>query len=82
VTWLDAVDELGRENPWSMPRRPSVPWIDAVRKLNGPPHLSASARQTDQRPGDDRRPVTDRSAGTGVRPRHGADPKVAEADPM
>src|ERR1035437_2645361 len=26
--------------------------------------------------------VEDRSAGTGVRPRHGADPKVAEADPV
>src|SRR5664280_1212558 len=27
-------------------------------------------------------PVSHRSVGTGVRPRHGADPKVAEADPV
>jgi hypothetical protein len=30
VTWLDVVDELGGENLWLLPRRPSVPWIDAV----------------------------------------------------
>jgi len=38
VTSLDAVDELGRENTWLTPRQPSVPWIDAVWKVNGPTH--------------------------------------------
>ena len=38
MTWLDAVDELGRENTWLTPRQPSVPWIDAVWKVNGPTH--------------------------------------------
>ena len=34
--WLDVLDELGRENLRLMPRRPSVPWINAVWKVNGP----------------------------------------------
>lgn len=38
MTWLDVLDELGRENLRLMPRRPSVPWINAVWKVNGPTH--------------------------------------------
>jgi hypothetical protein len=38
VTWLDVLDELGRENLRWMPRRPSVPWINAVWKVNDPTH--------------------------------------------
>jgi hypothetical protein len=53
VTWLDVVDELGGENLWLMPRRPKCPLDRRGVEGERPHSLSAFARQTDQRPGDD-----------------------------
>ncbi len=60
MTWLDVVDELGGENPWLMPRRRKCPLDRRGVEGERPHSLSAFARQTDQRPGDDRRTTSTR----------------------